>query len=303
MSKISKVIGVAAFAVAFGVWGVVFLMFRNTALTMFPGGGYEVYALTDNAAGGYSTSDLTVGDSSIAAHINVRSGKAYPYAGIGFNLMSLNHRPSGYFDFSRFDSVAVVVTAGRMRTVTFRIMTNDPVYSRAGAYLTYRPLEVQLPVGASFAELKASLVDFKNKEWWLVAQGLDKDDGLSYFYNSAVFEVFNGESTLRGIPDDIELKSIRMWGENRDFQKGMFFAAGLLVFLLAGFVIFWVRASKAKQNPLQPEMEMAAKLLKTTDKSVAEIAIAVGEKSPSQFEGDFKKIYGKKPLDYRRENV
>ena len=303
MSKISKVIGVAAFAVAFGVWGVVFLMFRNTALTMFPGGGYEVYALTDNAAGGYSTSDLTVGDSSIAAHINVRSGKAYPYAGIGFNLMSLNHRPSGYFDFSRFDSVAVVVAAGRMRTVTFRIMTNDPVYSRVGAYLTYRPLEVQLPVGASFAELKASLVDFKNKEWWLVAQGLDKDDGLSYFYNSAVFEVFNGESTLRGIPDDIELKSIRMWGENRDFQKGMFFAAGLLVFLLAGFVTFWVRASKAKQNPLQPKMEMAAKLLKTTDKSVAEIAIAVGEKSPSQFEGDFKKIYGKKPLDYRRENV
>ena len=303
MSKISKVIGVAAFAVAFGVWGVLFLMFRNTALTMFPGGGYEVYALTDNAAGGYSTSDLTVGDSSIAAHINVRSGKAYPYAGIGFNLMSLNHRPSGYFDFSRFDSVAVVVTAGRMRTVTFRIMTNDPVYSRAGSSLTYRPLEVQLPVGASFAELKASLVDFKNKEWWLVAQGLDKDDGLSYFYNSAVFEVFNGESTLRGIPDDIELKSIRMWGENRDFQKGMFFAAGLLVFLLAGFVTFWVRASKAKQNPLQPKMEMAAKLLKTTDKSVAEIAIAVGEKSPSQFEGDFKKIYGKKPLDYRRENV
>lgn len=306
MSRKSKVIGFAAFVVVFCIWVVLFVLFKDVSQVLFPAAGFEVYALTDNEAGGYSTSELAVNDSSIAAHVNVRSGKAYPYAGFGVNLTSLNNRPVGYFDFSKYDSVAVVVTAGRMRSVTFRIMTDDPVYSKSGMYLTYRPLEREVQVGNSFAEIKTSVLDFANKEWWLVAQGLDKDDGLTYFYRAVAFEVFNGENSLRGIPDDIEVKSIRLWGENRNFQRGMFLGAGFLALLLAGFIVQMVRKSKKvalSQESLAAKMKKAAHLLKTTDKSIAEIAIAVGEKSPAQFESDFKKIYKRKPLDYRRENV
>jgi transcriptional regulator GlxA family with amidase domain len=46
-------------------------------------------------------------------------------------------------------------------------------------------------------------------------------------------------------------------------------------------------------------MGEAAKFLKESDRSVAEIAIAVGEKSSGAFEKDFAKIYGVKPLEYR----
>ena len=50
-------------------------------------------------------------------------------------------------------------------------------------------------------------------------------------------------------------------------------------------------------------MQETARLLTQTDKSVAEIAIAVGAKSASRLERDFCRLYGKKPLEYRKKNV
>ena len=302
MQKKSKILGIAAFVVAFGAWAVLFGAFKDGAHVIFPGGGFEVFALTDAEAGGCSTSEIVARDSSISARVNIRSGKAYAYAGIGFNLTSFEKRPAGPFDLSRFDTVAVVVETGRMRSVTLRILTVDPVYSTPGKYLTYRPLEAEVAVTGAPAEIKVPLTAFKNKEWWLVAQGLDKDDGLSYFFQSAMFEVFNGEGALRGIPDDIELKSIRLWGENRDFQKGMFFALAAMILLLGAFLYMAFRKPR-DAAAFESQMKEAARLLKQTDKSVAEIAIAVGAKSAARLERDFCRLYGKKPLEYRKKDV
>lgn len=296
----NKVVGIVFFVLAAVIWGFLFNAFRENSFTLFPAGGYGVYSLTDSIAGGYSTVDLTQGENSIAAKINIRSGKAYPYAGIGFNMMARENRPVGHFDLSRYDSLAVVAVAGRMRSISLRVMTDDPVYSRAGAYLTYRPLEVQIPVEKTFSEQKVSLASFKTREWWLAERGMEQDDGLTYFYRTALLEVFNGEGSLRGIPDEIELRSIRMWGENRDFKKGMYFALGLYVLLLVGFAVLAFRKPKDKDE-LKSRMDQAARLLKTTDKSLAEIAIEVGEKSQSRLERNFKKFYGEKPLAYRRK--
>lgn len=302
MQKRNKILGFALFAVAFATWGVLFSAFKGNSLTLFPNCNYEIYALTDEAAGGFSTSEISIGDSAISARINIRSGKAYPYAGIGFNLTSLHNRPTGPFDFSRFDSIAVTVSTGRMRTVTLRIWTMDPVYSTQGKYLTYRPLETEISVPASATEAKVAVESFKNKEWWLAAQGLDKDDGLAYFFLSALFEVFNGEGTLRGIPDDIEVRQIRMWGENRDFIKGMYFGLAALVLLLAGFIYMAFR-KRPDSAAFEKQMKEAARLLKQTDKSVAEIAIAVGAKSAARLEKDFCRLFGKKPLEYRKKDA
>jgi len=244
MKKRNKIVGIAVFVVLACAWAGLFNAFKENVFTLYPAGGFGVYPLNDSIAGGYSTVELSQTENSIAAKVNIRSGKAYPYAGIGFNLMSRENRPVGHFDFSKYDSVAVVAVAGRMRSITLRLMTDDPVYSRAGAYLTYRPLEVQVPVEKSYSEQKVSLSSFNTKEWWLAERGMEDDDGLTYFYRTALLEIFNGEGALRGIPDEIEIKSVRMWGENRDFKKVMYFALGLYVLLLAGFVVLLRRSGE-----------------------------------------------------------
>lgn len=234
-----KKFGVASLILAIFVmaWILVFDKFRENHQVLFPTGRYEVYALTDAVVGGFSTSELTQTDSMIRARVNIRSGMAYPYAGMGLNLLSVDHRPAvDFFDFSRFDSMAVLVETDRMTKVSVRFMNNDPVYSRQGSYASYRPLVTSIPVPAKVdQEARVALSSFRVPEWWLAGQGLEEDDGLRYMQRGVLFEIYNGEGTLRGIPDEISLRSIRLWGENRPFKNVMFLVLGLA---LAFYVVF-----------------------------------------------------------------
>lgn len=301
MKNRNKILGLIFFAVAFALWGLFFTQFKNNSLELFPSRTFEIYTLTDHEAMGFSTSEVTVNDSLVDAVVNIRSGKAFPFAGFGFNLMSQNGRPSGYMDLSRFDSLEVEVSTVRMNTIGLRILTDDPQYSQKGLYMSYRPLETQAPADRSFGAAKVAIADFKTAEWWLAGMGLEKDDGLTYLYRAMLLEVYNGRGTLRGIPDAIQVKSLRLWGENRDFKKGMFFGLGLLAILFVCFIYRVFRKPEDRAAQKQ-QMEKAAHLLKTTDKSLAEIALEVGEKKVSRLERNFCKAYGLKPLEYRRKN-
>lgn len=296
----NKVAGALILLVTLSLWVYFFFSFKDTSLELFPGKTFEIYTLTDHEALGFSTSEVTVSDTLVDAVVNVRSGKAFPFAGFGFNLMSKNGRPSGYLDLSKFDSLAVEIATVRMNSIGIRILTDDPVYSKRGLYVSYRPLEFQVPAGRNFAESKAAIADFKTAEWWLAGQGLDKDDGLTYFYRSMLLEIFNGQGTLRGIPDAIQVKSVRLWGKNRDFCTGMYAGLGLWALLLVCFIYMSFRKRPGEGELAR--MKEVALLLKTTDKSLAEIAIAVGEKKVSRMERNFCKAYGLKPLEYRRRN-
>ena len=301
MKNRNKILGLIFFAVAFALWGLFFTQFKSNSLELFPSRIFEIYTLTDHEAMGFSTSEVTVSDSLVDAVVNIRSGKAFPCAGFGFNLMSQDGRPAGYMDLSRFDSLEVEVSTVRMNTIGLRILTDDPQYSQKGLYMSYRPLETQAPADRSFGVAKVAIADFKTAEWWLAGMGLEKDDDLTYLYRAILLEVYNGRGTLRGIPDDIQVKSLRLWGENRDFKKGMFFGLGLLAIL---FVCFVYRVFRKPEDRIarKQQMEKVARLLKSTDKSLAEIALEVGEKKVSRLERNFRKVYRLLPLEYRRKN-
>ena len=304
-----RLISVAALVVLLGAWAALFCTFKDNSLLFFPGFPYEAYALTDSLSGGYSTSDISLHGDTISAKVNIRSGMAYPYAGIGVNLMSVDHRPAAsHFDFSKFDTIAVRASAGRMKSLTLRVLTDDPQYTREGDYLSFRPLMVSMPVLPQAAEVKLPLSAFAVPERWLVMNGLDHDDGFTYWNRAVRFEISNGEGALRGIPDEFEIYSIRMYGRNYGFVNAMYIALALVVVaflasqVLAGREV--VRKKKdEKGKSTQKQLAEAARLLRTTDRSIAEIAIAVGEKNISAFERKFRKEYGKKPLAYRRENA
>ena len=132
MQSRSKFAGLLFFGVAFALWGLFFTLFKGHSLELFPAKSFELYTLTDHEALGFSTSEVTVTDSLVDAVVNIRSGKAFPFAGFGFNLMSQNGRPTGYMDLSRFDSLELEVSTVRMNSIGLRILTDDPQYSRKG---------------------------------------------------------------------------------------------------------------------------------------------------------------------------
>lgn len=301
MRNRNRAICFSFFVVAFALWGLFFTLFKGSSLELFPAKTFEVYTLTDHEALGFSTSEVSVVDSLITAEVNIRSGKAFPFAGFGFNLMSQNGRPTGHMDLSKFDSLELNVSTSRMNAVGLRILTEDPQYSQKGLYMSYRPLETQVSAGRSFGSAKAAISDFKTAEWWLAGMGLEKDDGLTYLYRAMMLEVFNGQGTLRGIPDEIQVKSVRLWGENHDFKKGMFFGLGFLLLLFVCFVYKTFHKPKDR-DALNLQMKKVARLLKETDKSLAEIALEVGEKKVSCLERNFRKVYKIAPLEYRRKN-
>lgn len=234
----ARIILTSAFVVLVGLWITLFVMFQDNALELFPGKVYEPYALTDAAAGGYSTSEISVKDSSVSASVNIRSGMAYPYAGFGLNLMSVGNRPAvSRFDFSRFDTVVVRACAGRMRRLSLRVMTDDLQYSREGDYMSYRPLIASVPVSSTVGEVKVALSEFKVPEQWFVVHGLDHDDGFTYWDRGLLFEVANGDGALRGIPDEFEVRSIYMYGKNRGFMNVMYVVLAILVLVFVASIV------------------------------------------------------------------
>ena len=303
------IIATTALVVAAAVWTFLFVKFGTSEQILFPGSTFQVYAVSDANVGGFSTVELSNQDSVVSAHVNIRSGMAYPYAGVGINLLSVNNRPAnGFFDFSDFDSLVIDVETGRMQRVGVKILNDDPVYSKKNVYQSYRPMVAQAPVIVRDRVSRASIsmLDFKVPEWWLAMQGLDKDDGLRYMNRGMFFEITNGEGTMLGIPDDIVVRTIKLWGENRTFKALMIVALVVLLLIYAGFISLTVRNSagcvanrEKKQNELKSRMGNAAKLLKESDRSIAEIARVVGEKNSAAFEKDFAKIYGVKPLEYK----
>lgn len=292
-------------------WFILFAKFATSEQVLFPGGAYQVYAVSDANIGGFSTVELSNADSVVSARVNIRSGMAYPYAGVGINLLSVNNRPaSGFFDFSDFDSLVIDVETGRMQRVGVKILNDDPVYSKKNVYQSYRPMVAQAPVRIKNKKsgVAISMLDFKVPEWWLAMQGLDKDDGLRYMNRGMFFEITNGEGTMLGIPDEIVVRSIRLCGENRTFKALMCVLLVVLVLVYVGYVSLAVRNSEGRvakrlkqREELKLRMEKAAKLLKESDRSIAEIAIAVGAKNSGVFEKEFVCVYGIKPLGYRNK--
>jgi len=195
--------------------------------------------------GGSSTAVLDFSDSTLGVEINVRSGVAYPAVGVGFNLRSINNRPVDYFDFSKYDSLEIVLATKRMNSVSVRVMTDDPVYTRAGFRETLRPVVYNVSATRSFESVKIPVTGFRTAVWWIAAMGMEKDDGLTHLHRSVLLEITNGDGVMRGIPDEINVKKVRAWGINRDFEKAMY---AILLLMAVTFVLIETGVLKRRMD-------------------------------------------------------
>ena len=248
--KKNRWIGIVFFLVLLVAWGFFYSRCVGETVELFPERTFEIFPLNDAAVGGFSTSEVQATDTLLISSVVIHSGKAFTYAGIGFNLKSKDKRPVAGFDLTKYDSMEVHVASKRMNSMKLRILTDDPVYSRNGDYATLRVLEKEIPSspyllmgGAKerFAVSKLALSDFRVPEWWLSQQGLEEDDGKTYLDRTSFFEIVSGSSTLRGIPDEMEVRYVRIWGHGDERKNVMFIALGAILF---GLVLFLVCSAK-----------------------------------------------------------
>ena len=248
-NRIGKWVGMLVFAALLLAWWYEYSKCGDADIELFPQKTFEVFPLNDSAVGGFSTSEVQVTDTLLTASVNIHSGKAFTYAGVGFKLKSLDKRLEP-FDLTKFDSLEVRVASKRMNSMKLRVLTEDPVYTRKGDYATYRVLEKDIPsapyllMGGTkerFAVSKLAVSEFRVPEWWLSSVGLEKDDGKTYLNSAKFFEIVSGSSTLRGIPDEMEIRYVRLWSDKMPQKKELYM---YLTFILIGFVLFLIYVLK-----------------------------------------------------------
>jgi len=119
-------------------------------------------------------------------------------------------------------------------SVSVRILTDDPVYSKEGLRETLRPVVYNVSATRSFESVKIPVNGFRTAVWWIAAMGMDEDDGLTHLHRSVALQVTNGDGVMRGIPDEISVKKIRAWGVDRDFESVMY---AILLLMVVTFVL------------------------------------------------------------------
>ncbi|MDR1760549.1 MAG: hypothetical protein LBR60_08505 [Fibrobacter sp.] len=241
MKHIAFIFGYLLFlAVLAGIWW----MFRTSTAVLYPS-AQPLSVFQDSIEGGSSRATFSENDSLLSIDILARSGSASPYAGVKLALVPEAKQAFGnWLNLSRYDSLSIEVATRRMPQVLLTILTSDP--ERASSWLDpFGPRFVQHTVktGRNFQKTTVALSDFRVPEWWFSFHQIRTPDEFTYLERAFGFLVLNGFGTMLGIPDEIQVKKIEVFGVNR--RLGSF----LLVIALAGSFIFIVTAYRNVRRP------------------------------------------------------
>lgn len=202
--------------------GFAWFVFHKTALDLYPSSPnmpFAAVAYTDAMESGFSEASLKKSDDFLTLDFNLHSGSAHPYAGIAFPLVAdFQKLANKFFDLSAYDSVSVVLRTARNSRAMVSILTSDPVITRLDVPGSGRILEAEIPASRSFEEVRRPLSVFVTPEWWYDQVGIKTPDNFQYLNRAFQVQISNGNGGLLGLPDQIEIKSLRFYGE-RDFLK------------------------------------------------------------------------------------
>ena len=221
-------------------------LFHSKQLEIFPSNSFPksvIYSYGDESDGGSSTASFTKNDSSLILSLLVRSGIAYPYAGMGIDLISDTQKLSGQFiDFSSFDSLSITLRTKYMKQVQVKLITHDPNLTRLEDPMSARYLLQVIPSDRSYQNIHVPISSFSIPEWWFERNGFKAPDQLKYLERGIKIDISSGSGTMLGIPDEIEIKKIQLFGENHFINKLVFTLAIIFTVLFLGY--FWIHRSR-----------------------------------------------------------
>lgn len=234
--------------VLFTIW----LLFHSKHLDVYPLGSLPnaaLYAYGDESDGGFSSASFEKNDSSITLSLLVRSGIAYPYAGLVIDLISDTEKLSGQFiDFSSFDSLNIVLRTKYMKQVQIKLITHDPNLTRFEDPLTARYLLQVIPADRLYQSVTIPVSNFSIPEWWFDLNGFKAPDQLKYLERGFKLDISSGSGTMLGIGDEIEIKKIQLFGENHFLNKLVLFLGFIFTALFFGFLWFTHSKKIAEQT-------------------------------------------------------
>jgi AraC-like DNA-binding protein len=221
-------------------------LFHSKQLEIFPSNSFPksvIYSYGDESDGGSSTASFTKNDSSLILSLLVRSGIAYPYAGIGIDLISDTQKLSGQFiDFSSFDSLSITLRTKYMKQVQVKLITHDPNLTRLEDPMSARYLLQVIPSDRSYQNIHIPISSFSIPEWWFERNGFKAPDQLKYLERGIKIDISSGSGTMLGIADEIEIKKITLFGSNHFLNKMILSLAIIITALFLGFL--WIDHSK-----------------------------------------------------------
>ncbi|HPW94061.1 MAG TPA: AraC family transcriptional regulator [Fibrobacteraceae bacterium] len=221
-------------------------LFHSKQLEIFPSNSFPksvIYSYGDESDGGFSTASFTKNDSSLILSLLVRSGIAYPYAGMGIDLISDTQKLSGQFiDFSSFDSLSITLRTKYMKQVQVKLITHDPNLTRLEDPMSARYLLQVIPSDRSYQNIHIPISSFSIPEWWFERNGFKAPDQLKYLERGIKIDISSGSGTMLGIADEIEIKKITLFGSNHFLNKMILSLAIIITALFLGFL--WIDHSK-----------------------------------------------------------
>lgn len=214
---ISRKFWIFAWILGLLILGVIAFCFKENRLVVIPG-NYQTFVRSDSLEEGFSRASLSLMDSTYRLDFLLRSGAPTPYAGVGFSFLSPTQiLKEEFIDFSKYDSLRVILATDRMPKVTLRLSVHDPKWTKPNEVFSARPLDLVIGADRKYAEYRVSLSDFAVPERWFDQMGIEVLDEWRYLDRGMRLEVLSATGALLGIPDALEVKELELFGVNRDF--------------------------------------------------------------------------------------
>jgi AraC-like DNA-binding protein len=174
----------------------------------------------------------------------LKSGFAYPYAGINILLRDSN---GVFFDCSRFDALNIRIASSQLSDCKLYLRVFDAKVSKSNDPLSERYLKKDLALCSVPVTKSIPLKHFSTPEWWYQKNNITlKDAAPVDFSKVTALQIESGSTAKTGIIDTITISGLRLV---KSPNKYALFPLMLLLISVFGFAILRLVPHR-KNNPV-----------------------------------------------------
>ncbi len=189
------------------VISIFLISYRVDVLFIGKDSDFSVKAVADIEHGGSTTANFKrlENDSYLFSYI-LGDKIDYPYADF-----TINKKNYGLIDFSDHDKISIKIKSTLSDLLVFRAYSFIDGISIKDDYMTYLPLEIEVPVSREADDFTFSVKDLEIPLWWYIEHNIKSSEKFKYSLESIVhFQLSNHDSMELHREDLVEISYIIM---------------------------------------------------------------------------------------------